>query len=66
MATDKAERRTKRKADLEKLTLKELGDIKPYQKGRVGALKAESDNPKKKSKAEMIETILQAEGFGGK
>ena len=63
---DKAKKRKARKEELEKLTSEQLGDIRPYKKGKVTASKTEKTEPKRISKAEMIETILAHEGLGKK
>ena len=63
---DNAKKRKARKEELETLTIEQLGDIRPYKKGKVTAIKTENTEPKKISKAEMIETILAQEGLGKK
>ena len=64
MASDKAERRKQRKAELETLTIQQLNDTKPYKKDIVFPSKTEPNDQTKISKAEMIETILSHEGLG--
>ncbi len=61
---DKAKQRKARKEDLEALTIKELGDVKPYKKGKVTGIITEEGAPKRLSKSAMIETILTHEGLG--
>lgn len=61
---DKVEKRKLRQAELERLTVGELKDVRPYTKDSVGPTKTESTPVKTISKAEMIETILSHEGLG--
>jgi len=61
---DRSERRERRKQELEKLSLEQLGGIRPFRKDQVTAVKTEPSNPTLLSKAEMMETILAHEGLG--
>jgi hypothetical protein len=64
MTTDKTERRKRRKAELDKLSIEKLNEIKPYKKDIVFPGKTEPNDQTKISKEEMIETILSYEGLG--
>lgn len=61
---DRSERRERRKQELERLSVEQLSEIRPYKKDEVTAVKTEPSDPNLLSKEEMIETILAHEGLG--
>ena len=59
-AAEWTKQRESRKAELDRMSLEDLGKIVPEVKNRA-ARKAESDGPQKLSKEAMIDVILEGE-----
>lgn len=61
---DRSKRREQRNQELKKLSVDQLGEILPYKKNEVTAIKSEPSNRSILTKDAMIETILAYEGLG--
>jgi hypothetical protein len=60
---DKTEKRKQREEELETLSIDDLLNIPPYQKGKVTGIKMDSSNASQLSKSDIIAAILKHEGL---